>query len=140
MKFAPSRISRTRRWGFVLWRRVFCIPFLASIFHLPGRQNFEVLRSLVRCFLVCSFLHRFLCTFLRRSFVRGFEVRRFLLRFLCRYSADFPSTFWCFKIGVPESSKNEHKICGNICNVPMALLGWVPYSISALLSRQHVTQ
>ena len=49
------------------------------------------------------------------------------------------SMFWCFKIGVPESRKNEHKIC-KTCGIPMALPVWVPYSLSTFLSRQHVTQ
>ena len=44
------------------------------------------------------------------------------------------------KIGVPESRKNVQRICGKICGVPMALPGWVPYSISIFSSRQHVTQ
>ena len=43
-------------------------------------------------------------------------------------------------MGVPESRKNAHKFCRKVCGVPMSLPGWVPYSISAFSSRQHVTQ
>ena len=41
--------------------------------------------------------------------------------------------------GVPESRRNAHKVCRQICGVTVAFPGWVPYFSSAFLSTQHVT-
>ena len=59
--------------------------------------------------------------------------------------ADFCADFWCADFSTfwrlenrysRVTQKNAQKICG----VQMALLGGVPHSSSAFLSRQHVTQ
>ena len=118
-----------------------CVCFFAG-FHLPERQHFSpILGTIFALILVCWILRSFFMQILHN--------------FLC---ADFYTDFWCTmpdycayllrrfsalalkKKGVPESRKNLHKICGKICGIPTASLQRDPYSISAALSRQHVTQ
>ena len=89
---------------------------------------------------MCRFLHRFCAQTL---------VRRFLCADCCVQifgvqCADFPQIFLrrfgASEIGVPESRKIAHKISRKICCVPTACPGRGPYSISAALTRRHVTQ
>ena len=115
----PPRTAQHNCWVWAFCAHLAQIFFVFfSGFHLPEGWNVPT------DFFVRNFLHRFL-------------VCRYLCRFACMFCAVFGAKR---KVGVPESRNNAHKICRNIYDVTMALPGWVPYSSSAFLSRQHVTQ
>ena len=110
-------------WGFAqIWRRFFRCFFLAFIFQRDGNLHTGFWYNFCADFgaLICAqiFLRRFCAQILRR-----FSLRRFLV-LNTDFCADFPHIFlWSsgvLKIGVPESRKNAHKICGKICGVPTA--------------------
>ena len=117
--------------------QIFCFFLLASIFHKNG-----MFKPVFCGFLVRRFLGPFLRRVLVRRFLRPCLCRFLVCRFLRRFSADFSSTFWRFK---NRCSRVTQKCTENLRknlrrpNGP-ALLGGVPHSISAFLSRQHVTQ
>ena len=64
--------------------------------------------------------------------------RRFLVRrFLRRFSADFSSTFWRFE---NRCSRVTQKCTENLRKNLNGPARGIPHSISAFLSRQHITQ
>ena len=125
-----KRHDNYRCWGFAqTWRRFFRCFFLAFIFQRDGicTPVFDKFALIV--------VRRFMRRFLRR-FIAQISVRRFLRRFLvlnqcadvsADFCADFPQiflrSFGTLKIGVSESRKNAHKICGKICGIPTACPG-----------------
>ena len=98
-----------------------------SGFHLPERQNLHT-----------NFWYNFCADFgaliyaqiFAQIFCADFRAQIFAQIFGAQcadFSADFPQiflrSFGALKIGVPESRKNAHKICGKICGVPTACPG-----------------
>ena len=95
------------------------LPNFFGSFHLPQRCNFKQIFG-AQIFLCADFS---CADFRAQTFAQIFHGFFFDLLVLRK--------------GVKESRKSEHKISKITLRVPRAFPGWVPYSMSALLSLEQ---
>ena len=121
--------------------QIFCV-FLAFVFQRVGIFTPVLWYDFCADFGALIFAQIFCADFCAQIFAQIFGAQ--CADSSADFCADFPQIylqgFGASQMGVPESRKNAHKICRIIRGVPTACAGRGPHSISAALSRRHVTE